>query len=92
MSVKNGIVQIATDLKLATASAAMTTGTGTATFLDYIPTDVGKLATVIGIILSSVLIYTHIRKYNLEKKTHTLDQQIKLQQIELNKITLANNS
>jgi len=89
MSIKAGVEQIATDIKMATASAAMTTGTGTATFLDYIPTDIGKLATLIGIILSSVLIYTHIRKYNLEKKSHKLDQQIKLQQIELNKINIA---
>lgn len=52
--------------KIAAVVSAVTTGTGVGTWLDYIPDDIGKLATVTGIVLSSVLIYTHLRKSNHE--------------------------
>lgn len=48
--------------KLAVSVSALTTGSGLGTILDLIPNDIGKLATVVGIILSAVLIFTHLRK------------------------------
>lgn len=55
--------------KLASGVSIATTGTGVGTILDLIPTDIGKLATVVGIVLSMVLIYTHlltVRKTRVE--------------------------
>ncbi len=60
MSIKD----VATDPKVAGAVSTATTALGT--FLDLIPNDIGKLATLVGIALSAVLIYTHIRKGRLE--------------------------
>jgi len=41
--------------------------------LDLIPGDIGKLATLVGIILSSVLIYTHWRKGRIEYRKAQLE-------------------
>lgn len=59
--------------KIAATVSAMTTGTGLSTVFDLIPNDIGKLATVVGIILSSVLIYTHWRKGRIEYAKTTLE-------------------
>ena len=41
------------------------------TVLEMIPNDIGKAATLVGMVLSSVLIYTHFRKGRIEyEKTH----------------------
>lgn len=61
------------DAKVAGATAAATTGTGLATILEMIPNDIGKLATLVGIILSIVLIYTHWRKGRIEYKKIQLE-------------------
>lgn len=66
MSVKESLTQMMTDTKIATGVATTTTGTGLATFLDIIPDGIGKLATLVGIVLSCVLIYTHLRKGRAE--------------------------
>lgn len=73
MSVKEGLQQLASDPKVASAISTITTGTGVGTFLDLIPNDIGKLATLVGIILSSVLIYTHWRKGRIEYKKTQLE-------------------
>ena len=57
---------LTTDPKIAYAVASGTAGTGFGTFLELIPNDIGKLATLVGIVLSIVLIATHARIY---KKT-----------------------
>jgi hypothetical protein len=56
----------------ATVSTATTTA-GMATFLDWIPADIGKLATLVGICLSAVLIYIHIKRYRREEEKHKLE-------------------
>ena len=61
------------DPKTAALVSVATTGTGISTVLELIPDDIGKLATVIGIILSSVLIYTHYRKGRSEYKKTMLE-------------------
>ena len=59
--------------KVAWSMSTLTTGTGLGTILDAIPNDIGKLATVVGIILSSVLIYTHSRKGRIEYEKTQLE-------------------
>lgn len=61
--------QILTSPKVGATVAAITTGTGAGSALDWIPDDIGKLATLVGIILSVILIAVHsvaYRKANLE--------------------------
>jgi hypothetical protein len=53
MSIVN---EILSNPKAASAVSVTTTTTGVATWLDWIPNDIGKLATLIGGVLSIVLI------------------------------------
>lgn len=60
---------VAQSPKSGAAVSAATTGTGLGTFLDLIPNDIGKLATLVGIVLSVILIYSHlltVRKTRIE--------------------------
>lgn len=69
MSVRETVEQIAHNPKVAGLVGTATTGTGMGTIFDIIPDDIGKLATVVGIILSCILIRTHwtnMKKANLE--------------------------
>ena len=66
MSVKEAIQQLVTNTKVASGVAVSTTGSGLGTYLDWIPGDIGKLATLIGIVLSIVLIYSHLRRSHNE--------------------------
>lgn len=59
-----------TDTKIAAPVATITAGTGVAEWLNWIPNDIGKLATVAGIGLSCVLIVTHLFRFYLEFKEH----------------------
>lgn len=71
MSVKEGLQQLAQSPKIAASVSAVTTGTGAGTILEYIPDDIGKLATLIGIILSVILIRVHLvslKKAQIELK------------------------
>ena len=68
--------QLLNSAKIATSVAATTVTTGLGTVLEWIPNDIGKLATVIGIILSSVLIYTHWRKGRIEYQKVKLEIKI----------------
>jgi hypothetical protein len=71
--VTDAIVEAVTSPKIASAVASVTTGTGIGTIFDLIPDDIGKLATLIGILLSSVLIYTHWRKGRIEYEKTRLE-------------------
>lgn len=73
MSVSEGVQQLANNPKIASGVAALTTGTGLGTVLDWIPDEIGKLATLVGIALSVVLIYTHWRKGRIEYKKTQLE-------------------
>lgn len=57
---------LVSDIKIAWVTVMGTVGSGLGTILEMIPNEVGKLATVVGIVLSSVLIYTHWRKGRIE--------------------------
>lgn len=54
-------------VKTAVATSAATITTGSATWLEWIPTDIGKLGTLVGCILTSVLIYVHLQKNARER-------------------------
>ena len=84
MSVKEGVVQLATDTKVATTTAVITTSTGLSSFLEYIPNDIGKLGTIVGFTATIIFTYIQIRKYLLERKDKLLDHQLKQQQIIMN--------
>ncbi len=73
MSVKEGLAELAQNPKIASVVSTVTTGTGLGTFLDVIPNDIGKLATLVGIVLSSTLIYTHWRKGRIEYQKTQLE-------------------
>lgn len=61
------------DTKTAWASATGTTSTGIATLFDWIPNDIGKLGTLVGIVLSVVLICVHVRKLVVEGRRADLE-------------------
>lgn len=60
MGVRQQIIELATDLKTAAWCATATIGTGLGQLLELIPDDIGKLGTVVGILLSSVLFCYHV--------------------------------
>lgn len=61
--------------------AMTTTTTGVGTILDLIPDDIGKLATLCGIVLTVVLVYVHIQRWRLDKEKDELEKQLLRQQI-----------
>ena len=56
------------DPKAAAATAATTVITGAGLTVDLIPEAAGTVATLVGIVLSSVLIYTHFRNGRQENR------------------------
>ena len=73
MSVKDGLTELANNPKVASGVSAITTTSGISTYLDWIPNDIGKLATLVGIALSIVLIFTHLRKGSIEYRKTKLE-------------------
>ena len=61
------------DIKLAAMVSASTTSVGFGLIFDWIPNDIGKLASLIGIVLSIVLICFHLRKGRIETKKAKLE-------------------
>lgn len=79
------VKDVAQEPKVAVGVSAATTGSGLGYLFDWIPSEIGKLATLIGIILSLVLIYTHIRRGLVEYRKGELDIKIaeaRLEEIE----------
>lgn len=56
------VKELSNDPRFATATAGATASAGMGTFLEWIPGDIGKLATVVGIALSTILIINHYRR------------------------------
>ncbi len=88
MSVKEGLIQLSGNLRAATVTAVSTGGAGAASWLDFIPDDIGKLGVLITGCLSVVLIFTWIRRGFYDKTQHELDVRLKEQQIEINQSVL----
>lgn len=63
------------------AVAGSTTVTGLSTWLNLIPTEIGKLATVVGIILSITLVVVNIRKMRQEARESALREAILAEQL-----------
>jgi hypothetical protein len=70
-----------TDGRLGSAVATTTTGTGLATWMQMIPNDIGKLATVVGIVLSLVLILSHVLKIRQDLREAALREALLIKQI-----------
>ncbi len=69
MSMRDSILSAASNTKAGVTVAAVTTGTGVGSVFDYIPDDIGKVAVLVGLILSTVVCRLHvlnIKKTNLE--------------------------
>ena len=62
------IGKVLTDAKAAIGASAATITTGAAHNLQWIPDDIGKLATLLGIILTSILIISHSYKLYREQR------------------------
>jgi hypothetical protein len=54
------------DGRVGAAVAVSTGATGTGTWLEMIPENIGRLGTLVGIVLSLVLIVVHLRKMRLD--------------------------
>ena len=54
--------------KTAVTVSGATTGSGILTVLEWIPLHIGSVASMVGIILSSVMIYIHLRQHFLKMK------------------------
>jgi len=73
------------NLKMAWATAVAAIGSGTATFLELIPTEIGKLASLAGIILTVTLIRLHWRNGNANYRKTLLETNLLRQQLEEHK-------
>jgi len=75
--------------KVATASSVTTAGTAIgAAWLDWIPEDIGKLAILISLTLSAVLIYNHIQKNRRDKAQDERDKAREKRQEERHQIEM----
>jgi hypothetical protein len=54
--------------KTAQIVAGTTIGSGTLTVLEWIPANIGTIASIVGIILSTVLIYVNLKQHFLKMK------------------------
>jgi len=73
---QGSIQEIAQSAKIAAVTSATTIGSGTATWLEWIPGDIGKLVSLVGLLLSAVLIYTHLKKSSRDQEKHDLEMKI----------------
>ena len=78
-------MSIIEDPKMAIATGVTTSvsGLNTALSLDLIPTDIGKLATCAGIVLSCVMIKYWIQKLTIERKESKLGRQIQEAELQI---------
>ena len=60
MSAAEYLNQLSSNVKVAVGVVVTTTGTSIGDILEIIPDDIGKLGIVIGVILSSILIPSHL--------------------------------
>jgi len=65
-----------TDGRLGSAVATGTTGTGLATWMQMIPNDIGKFGVLMGAILSTVLIVSHILKTRQDVREGALREEL----------------
>ena len=73
-TVKSIIQDSIQSTKMAAATSGATVGASA--WLEWIPSDISKLGMVIGIALSGVLIYCHLRKTKRDDEKHELEMKI----------------
>ena len=78
----NDVINLLTDIKAAWIVAGAGATTGTASLLDFIPDDIGKLGTMISMALGLVLIVSHGIKMVREHRIGKIDLQLKRRQLE----------
>jgi len=76
------MTNLLTDTKAAIVVTGTSATTGTATFLDLIPDDIGKLATMISMALGLVLIVSHGIKMVREHRIGKIEFQLKERQLQ----------
>jgi hypothetical protein len=75
--------EIMSNPKIAGTMAAATTSTGVGQYLEMIPSsDLIKVSTILGIILSVVLIYNHIKKRIADSKIEKLKYEMERYEFE----------
>ena len=70
------------DPKAAITTALSTAATGLGHAIDVIPDDIGKVGTLVGIVLSGVLIYTHFRNGRAENKKLRAETELRELEVE----------
>ena len=75
MIIKSLTESLASNAKVAVV-AVSTTISGIGTILDVIPDDIGKLATLLGVVLTTVMIYTRITHSRIERERAQLEVDI----------------
>lgn len=70
------------NLRTAWVVASATVATGVSTLLEKIPDDIGKLATLVGIVLSAVLIYVHISRELRDRRKADVELQLLRRQLD----------
>ena len=69
---KTFLIQVAGDAiqspKTAATVAGMTTGSGILTVLEWLPANIGSVASIVGIVLSSVMIFIHLKQHFLKMR------------------------
>lgn len=66
---------VSSNNKFASIIATVTTGAGVGEWLNFIPDDIGKLASVAGIGLSISLIWTHLWRTRMEHERFKLEME-----------------
>lgn len=73
-----GLIQIVENAKVAVITSTSTMGSGVATWLEWIPADIGKLMSLIGGVLTIVLIVTHTKKGIRDDELHDIEMERKI--------------
>jgi hypothetical protein len=80
------------DTKAAVVISTGTTSSGIGSLLNIIPNDIGKLGVIVGMVLSTVLIVTHIRRAIYEYKDRIKDYEKKELELAILRKNLENDS
>ena len=83
------MMQILSDLRVAWLSAMAAMGSGTATMMEWMPTDIGKLVSLAGGILTVVLIRLHWRNGNAKYEQIIIDRENALLDREKTRLEIA---
>ncbi len=85
-------MEAAQNPKVAQGTAIATTGTGFITSMGWIETNIGFIASALGIMLTLMLMWINRKKEQRDKEIHALDVERKRLQVEINKRMLNGDS